>query len=210
MSYLLRFDGASRGNPGEGGSAAVIYKDNEIIDKCYYYHPKTVTNNIVEYYGLLGGLNMCIEKGYDNIFVEGDSKLVIEQVFGKWNCSHKNLIPLNNQINKIKKLFVSIYGKWIPREENGDADEYSNIAINKKNSIGEKWFYIDNNIIDNNINNINNINNNNKKKIKQKIITEFFNVNINENKSNDFIPKQKNTLMNYFTVIKNTKKSNSI
>ena len=179
MSYLLRFDGACRGNPGEGGSAAVIYKDNEIIDKCYYYHPKTVTNNIAEYYGLIGGLNMCIEKGYDNIFVEGDSKLVIEQVFGKWNCSHKNLIPLNNQIKKIKKLFVSIYGKWIPREENGDADEYSNIAINKK-------------------------------KIKQKIITEFFNVNINENKSNDFIPKQKNTLMNYFTVIKNTKKSNSI
>ena len=193
MSYLLRFDGACRGNPGEGGSAAVIYKDNEIIDKCYYYHPKTVTNNIAEYYGLLGGLNMCIEKGYDNIFVEGDSKLVIEQVFGKWKTRHKNLIPLNNQINKIKKLFVSIYGKWIPREENGDADEYSNIAINKKNSIGEKWFYIDNN-----------------KKIKQKNITEFFNVNINENKSNDFIPKQKNTLMNYFTVIKNTKKSNSI
>ena len=197
MSYLLRFDGACRGNPGAGGSAAVIYKNNEIIDKCYYYHPKPVTNNVAEYYGLLGGLNMCIEKGYDNIFVEGDSKLVIEQVFGKWNCSHKNMIPLNNQINKIKKLFVSIYGKWIPREENGDADEYSNVAINKKNSIGEKWFYIDNNI---------NINN----KSKQKSITEFFNVNINENKINDFIPKQKNTLMNYFTLIKNTKKSNSI
>lgn len=197
MSYLLRFDGACRPNPGEGGSAAVIYKDNEIIDKCYYYHPKPVTNNVAEYYALIGGLNMCIEKGYDNIFVEGDSKLVIEQVFGKWNCSHKNMIPLNNQIKKIKKQFVSIYGKWIPREENGDADEYSNVAINKKNSIGEKWFYIDNNI---------NINN----KSKQKSITEFFNVNINENKSNDFIPKQKNTLMNYFTVIKNTKKSNSI
>ena len=197
MSYLLRFDGACRPNPGEGGSAAVIYKDNEIIDKCYYYHPKPVTNNVAEYYALIGGLNMCIEKGYDNIFVEGDSKLVIEQVFGKWNCSHKNMIPLNNQIKKIKKQFISIYGKWIPREENGDADEYSNVAINKKNSIGEKWFYIDNNI---------NINN----KSKQKSITEFFNVNINENKSNDFIPKQKNTLMNYFTVIKNTKKSNSI
>ena len=197
MSYLLRFDGACRPNPGEGGSAAVIYKNNEIIDKCYYYHPKPVTNNVAEYYGLLGGLNMCIEKGYDNIFVEGDSKLVIEQVFGKWNCSHKNMIPLNNQIKKIKKQFISIYGKWIPREENGDADEYSNVAINKKNSIGEKWFYIDNNI---------NINN----KSKQKSITEFFNVNINENKINDFIPKQKNTLMNYFTVIKNTKKSNSI
>ena len=197
MSYLLRFDGACRPNPGEGGSAAVIYKNNEIIDKCYYYHPKPVTNNVAEYYGLLGGLNMCIEKGYDNIFVEGDSKLVIEQVFGKWKTSHKNMIPLNNQIKKIKKQFISIYGKWIPREENGDADEYSNVAINKKNSIGEKWFYIDNNI---------NINN----KSKQKSITEFFNVNINENKSNDFIPKQKNTLMNYFTVIKNTKKSNSI
>lgn len=185
MSYLLRFDGASRGNPGIGGSAAVIYKDNEIIDKCYYYHPTEVTNNIAEYYGLIGGLNMCIEKGYNNIFVEGDSKLVIEQVFGKWKCNHKNMIPLNNQVKNIKPKFVSIYGKWIPREQNNDADKYCNIAINNKNSMGEKWFYISNNI---------NI-------PKQKSITELFNIHINENK-NDNIPKQRNNLMNYFKVIK--------
>lgn len=181
MSYLLRFDGACRGNPGIGGSAAVLFKDNEIIDKCYYYHTKQVTNNITEYYGLIGGLNMCLEKGYTNIFVEGDSKLVIEQIFGKWQCTHENIVPLYNTVNNLKKQFISIYGRWIPREINIEADRYSNIAIDQRNTIGNNWFILNNN-----------------NNIKQKTITEFFEVKINEKKNNN-IPKKKNNIIKYFS-----------
>lgn len=133
---LLRFDGASKGNPGVGGSAAVLFKDNKIIEITYYYHPKAVTNNVAEYYGLIIGLKMALAKGHTNIFVEGDSKLVIEQVFGTWKCKHPNMIPLCNEVKELKKQFTSIHGRWIPREENGDADNYSNVAIEKKASVG--------------------------------------------------------------------------
>ena len=161
MSILLHFDGACKGNPGIGGSAAVLYKDNEIIDLCYYYHGKPVTNNIAEYMGLIGGLNMCLSNGYTNIMVEGDSKLVIEQVFGTWKCNHKNMIPLNNEIECLKKKFTSIFGRWIPREENTEADYYSNLTIKLKlNKCLPEWFELKHN----------------KAKPKQKSILEQFGI----------------------------------
>lgn len=131
MSVILRFDGASKGNPGVGGSAAVLYKDEVKLDCCYYFH-KRATNNVAEYYGLLGGLQLCIEKGFGNVHVEGDSKLVIEQVFGTWNCNDKKMIALCTVAKELKRSFQSIYGKWIPREQNSEADHYSNVAVSKK------------------------------------------------------------------------------
>jgi ribonuclease HI len=140
---ILRFDGASKGNPGLSGSAAVLLKDNKIIGISYHYHKKPATNNVAEYYGLIIGLKMAIANGHKNIFVEGDSKLVIEQVFGKWKCAHPNMIPLCNEVKELKKHFTSIHGKWIPREENGEADKYANIAVDKKESMGNvEWFAI--------------------------------------------------------------------
>lgn len=139
MSIILRFDGASKGNPGVGGSAAVLYKDGAKIECCYYYHKKA-TNNVAEYYGLLGGLQKCIEKGYDHIHVEGDSKLVIEQVFGTWKCHDKKMIELCETAKCLKCSFKSIYGKWIPREQNSEADYYSNCAVqNKCNYNWSEW-----------------------------------------------------------------------
>lgn len=140
MSVIVRFDGASKGNPGPGGSAAVLYKNGEKLDCCYYFH-KRATNNVAEYYGLLGGLLLCLEKGVEHVHVEGDSKLVIEQVFGTWKCSDKKMIVLCAQAKALKKQFKSIYGKWIPREQNGEADHYSNVAVQKRGSYnwGADW-----------------------------------------------------------------------
>ena len=133
---LLRFDGASKGNPGLGGSAAELYTDNKISAHCYYYHSTPVTNNIAEYHGLIIGLQLALSQGHLNIFVEGDSKLVIEQCFGKWKCAHPNMIPLHNKVVELKKRFKSIHGQWIPREKNGDADKYSNEAVDKRAHFG--------------------------------------------------------------------------
>lgn len=127
--FLLRFDGASRGNPGNGGSGAVLYQNGVIIKTCNMYHPYPVTNNVAEYYGLIIGLKMALSEGYTVLSVEGDSKLVIEQVFGKWKCTNKNMIILNKEVQELKKQFVSISGTWIPREKNKDADRISNEVI---------------------------------------------------------------------------------
>lgn len=131
MSIVLQFDGASKGNPGIGGSGAVLLKNGNIIHTRMYSHPYRVTNNVTEYHGLLIGLKMALENGYMDIVVEGDSKLVIEQVFGKWKCSHINMIKLCDEAKNLKKLFNSISGRWIPREKNGEADKYANMAIKR-------------------------------------------------------------------------------
>ena len=131
MSVVLQFDGASKGNPGAGGSAAVLVKNGVVIHSRMYSHPNRVTNNVAEYYGLIIGLKLALENEYTGISVEGDSKLVIEQVFGTWKCTHKNMIPLCEESKKLKKLFKSITGRWIPREKNSEADKYANLAIKR-------------------------------------------------------------------------------
>lgn len=134
MAILLQFDGASKGNPGVGGSAAVLVKNGVVVHSVMYSHPNRVTNNVAEYGGLIIGLKLALEKGYTDIMVEGDSKLVIEQVFGTWKCNHHNMIPLCDESKKLKKLFKTINGKWIPREKNSEADKYANMAI-KRNQL---------------------------------------------------------------------------
>jgi ribonuclease HI len=131
MAVVLQFDGASKGNPGVGGSAAVLVKNGVVIHSRMYSHPHRVTNNVTEYRGLIIGLQLALENGYTDICVEGDSKLVIEQVFGTWKCSHKNMIPLCEEAKKLKALFKSISGRWIPREDNSEADKYANMAIKR-------------------------------------------------------------------------------
>jgi ribonuclease HI len=131
MTVVLQFDGASKGNPGVGGSGAVLVKNGVVIHSVVYSHPNRVTNNVAEYCGLIIGLKLALEKGYTEIMVEGDSKLVIEQVFGTWKCNHHNMIPLCDEAKKLKKLFKTINGKWIPREKNGEADKYANMAIKR-------------------------------------------------------------------------------
>ena len=84
MTIVLQFDGASKGNPGIGGSGAILLKNGIVMHTAMYSHPNRVTNNVAEYRGLIIGLKMAIEKGYIDLYVEGDSKLVIEQVFGTW------------------------------------------------------------------------------------------------------------------------------
>lgn len=148
MSIILRFDGASKGNPGIGGSAGVLFKDTEVIDTCYYYHSSPVTNNVAEYIGLIGGLNMALAMGYTHLHVEGDSKLVLEQVFGTWKCTHKNMIPLQHEVKQLKQQFTSIYGRWIPREQNEEADRYSNIAVYQRANKGHiSWFQVKNTVV---------------------------------------------------------------
>lgn len=139
---ILRFDGACKGNPGIGGSAAVLFDENKVVDCTYYYHPKPVTNNVAEYVSLLIGLKMALALGHHaNLFVEGDSKLVMEQVFGTWKCNHPNMVPLCAEAKALKKHFTSIHGRWIPREQNGVADEYANVAVRTRQNHGNaEWF----------------------------------------------------------------------
>jgi probable phosphoglycerate mutase len=63
-----------------------------------------------------------------------DSKLVVEQMSGRWQIKHAALKPLAAQAREIAASFDSVSYTWIPRAENAHADRLANEAMDGKPS----------------------------------------------------------------------------
>lgn len=128
--YLLRFDGASKGNPGKAGSGAVLYDSigNEVFT--ISRNLGIQTNNYAEYFGLLIGLQEASKRDIKYIHVEGDSQLVINQLTGKYRIKNEKLKILYLALQPIISGFTDIKFKHIYRNKNSRADELANKAIN--------------------------------------------------------------------------------
>ena len=126
MEYIIRFDGASKGNPGKASSAALLYCHNEIIDKISQKHSELLTNNQAEYIGCLLGIELAIKHQIKKVKIEGDSQLIIYQLCGKYKCKNDKLIVYHSKIKELIKSFETIEYQWIPRKLNKDADELCN------------------------------------------------------------------------------------
>ena len=132
FDYLLQFDGGSRGNPGYAGSGSVIYyKGNEIWNRSIYLGDNH-TNNYAEYCGLIYGLIGAKELQIKNLQVQGDSKIIINQVNGTFKVNSESLKPLYNTAKQEIKYFENINFQHIYRNMNKRADKLANIAMDKK------------------------------------------------------------------------------
>ncbi len=125
-------DGGSRGNPGPAAFGAVL-KDadtGEVIAEASE-SIGTATNNVAEYRGLIAGLELLRRHAPDvaEIEVRMDSKLVIEQMAGRWRIKHPGLKPLAIQANSLAPEGVT--WTWIPRELNREADRLVNEALDR-------------------------------------------------------------------------------
>ena len=129
--YVLRFDGASKGNPGKAGAGAVIYLNNNELWDGSKYIGNRFTCNYAEYSALILGLKEAINRNIKILYVEGDSQLVINQLNGKFKVKSKNLIDLYTEAKNLSKKFDKIYFKHIYRQFNTRADELANLLINK-------------------------------------------------------------------------------
>ncbi len=129
--YTLYFDGCSKGNPGEAGAGAVIYKDGEEIWSCAVFVGEKETNNVAEYSGLVIGLNKAVELGIKNLFVKGDSQLVIKQMNKEYRVSSDSIKELNKLAKNLVKRFDNISFAHVYREFNKRADELSNLGLLK-------------------------------------------------------------------------------
>lgn len=128
--HLIQFDGGSRGNPGIAGAGCVIYAHSEtepLITKSVYLG--TATNNVAEYMGLITGLDAAASAGIKYLHIEGDSKLVIEQVSGKWKVNHPRLKELHAQVHGALNAFNYVAIRHIYRTANSAADKAANIAM---------------------------------------------------------------------------------
>jgi broad specificity phosphatase PhoE/ribonuclease HI len=100
---------------------AVLAEDNQAIGRA--------TNNVAEYRGLIAGLEAAANLGATDVDVFMDSKLVVEQMSGRWKVKHPDMAPLHQQATALSTRFDHITYAWIPRDKNSHADRLANEAM---------------------------------------------------------------------------------
>ena len=129
-TYTLFFDGCSKGNPGNAGAGAVIYKNDIEIYNLSKYVGKNKTNNIAEYTGLIIGLTEAVNQNIKQLDLRGDSELIIKQMNNEYKVKSTNIIQLHKNAKKLTKSFDEITFSHVYRNDNIRADELANNALN--------------------------------------------------------------------------------
>ncbi|MFF4831447.1 bifunctional RNase H/acid phosphatase [Streptomyces sp. NPDC001315] len=137
--FIVEADGGSRGNPGPAGYGSVVIDaatGETLAERAEYIG--VATNNVAEYRGLLAGLRAAHELDPSaRIRVRMDSKLVVEQMSGRWKIKHPAMKPLAAQSAQVFPSGQVTY-EWIPREQNKHADRLANEAMDAGKR-GEQW-----------------------------------------------------------------------
>lgn len=129
---VVEADGGSRGNPGPAGAGALVREPGGRVLAERSRWLGTATNNVAEYEGLLLGLRAAAELGATEVDVRMDSKLVIEQMTGRWRVKHANLQPLASEATSLLGSFAEVRFQWVPRAENAHADRLANEAMDQR------------------------------------------------------------------------------
>jgi broad specificity phosphatase PhoE/ribonuclease HI len=133
LRVVVEADGGSRGNPGPAGYGAVVREaaTGEVLLELGESIGEA-TNNIAEYRGLLAGLRAAVDLGAVEVDVRMDSKLVVEQMSGRWQIKNPGLRPLAAEAAALVGRFESVRFTWVPREQNRAADALANAAMDGK------------------------------------------------------------------------------
>jgi ribonuclease H / adenosylcobalamin/alpha-ribazole phosphatase len=130
-SLVVEADGGSRGNPGLAGYGAVVRDapTGEVLTEVS--EPiGHATNNVAEYRGLVAGLRAAamLAPGADTE-VRMDSRLVVEQMSGRWKIKNPDLRALAEQASQAARALGRVTYTWVPRERNTHADRLANQAM---------------------------------------------------------------------------------
>jgi ribonuclease HI len=119
---------------------STIYSDYGVVGKPF---SEDSTNNVAEYTALVKALQWLLEKdlGSAKVEIKSDSQLVANQLTGHYKVKAKRIISLYKQVLLLKSKFQDIQIKWVPREENREADRLTNKAYNK--ALQENPEYLD-------------------------------------------------------------------
>ena len=130
MRVIVEVDGGARGNPGPAGFGCAIWSADRAT--LLAEHKQAIghtTNNVAEYRGLIAGLEEARRLGADDVAVLMDSKLVVEQMNGRWKVKHPAMAELHQQARALASTFGSFTCDWVPRERNKHADRLANEAM---------------------------------------------------------------------------------
>lgn len=136
---VVEADGGARGNPGPAAYGALVRDPDtrEVLAERAEYLGET-TNNVAEYSGLVAGLSLVQEIDPEaQVEVRMDSKLVVEQMSGRWKIKHEDMRRLALQARAVLPVGQVTY-QWVPRAENSAADRLANAAMDAA-AQGRTW-----------------------------------------------------------------------
>lgn len=138
MKLIVYTDGASRGNPGpasygftiSAASGKLLYEEGKYIG--------TTTNNVAEYTAVLAALNYVknnlAKKESIDLELYADSKLVVEQLSGRYKIKSPHLKPIIEQIKILSLELGAVVHGHVPRAKNTQADKLANLALDNLSS----------------------------------------------------------------------------
>ena len=133
MTVIIHTDGGSRNNPGDAGLGVHIARSGTVLAEISEYLGKQ-TNNYAEYMAVIRALEWCLDHRLTDrpISLYMDSKLVVEQVSGRWKVKEPTLRPLVARVRELAAAFPEIMFAHVPRAHNKDADRLANEAMDRK------------------------------------------------------------------------------
>lgn len=133
MKLTVFTDGASRGNPGQASYGFVI-RDHK--GQVLYEEGKRLgitTNNVAEYTAVKESLRYIRESFFRDLSLKvqyfADSRLVVEQLSGRFKIKSPHLRILIDEIRNLEKKIGEVTYTHIRRELNKDADRLANLAL---------------------------------------------------------------------------------
>lgn len=134
--WEMYFDGASsiRLTPGikipkiSAGVGLVFVTPNGGITRHSISLSDPCTNNEAEYEALIAGLEIAMDMGIKRLHVYGDSKLIIEQVVGRYKVNKAELVNYQRVAANLAAKFPSITFERVSRALNGRADALARVA----------------------------------------------------------------------------------
>lgn len=135
MDLVINTDGASKGNPGPSSygyiiknrDGGIVHQEGELIGE--------TTNNVAEYIAVLKALEYVKDKfsgkGPHRIEVVADSRLIIEQLAGRFKIKSAHLKVIFDKIKLLEMEVGAVFYRSVPREENFIADRLANLPFER-------------------------------------------------------------------------------
>ena len=129
LSVVVSCDGAARGNPGPAGIGVVIATEDGTVLAEIAEGIGPATNNVAEYTAAIEGLKLAAKRGATRVLLRSDSRLLIEQLAGRFKVKNPTLIRLHEEARALIKGFEAVALEHVPREQNTEPDRLANEGV---------------------------------------------------------------------------------
>ena len=131
LRLIVECDGASRGNPGPAAVGVRITDTHGEVLAEIAEGIGVATNNVAEYTAAIRGLERAGELGAQEVLVRSDSRLLVEQLSGRFKVKNPMLQRLHAEASSLAAGFARIRYEHVPREQNTEADRLANRGVDE-------------------------------------------------------------------------------